>query len=398
MTVYGALRIGRVTITESPEVEEQAADDGRTVTLAGQEASEKLTQAAARVRAEQLLAYRGVVVPCAWELQSHRDGWYRVTDVRAAEFTWHDHTDIRWGVSLERIGRDAEIEIESRLTGSSRAHIAAATAELWHAAPVGAGTYYVGSSTPGYVDRSSADGTVRVYRSIPANTHPRWAVPASSALAGASSVTVNGSTMAGLTCDDTPTSWLLSNGLIRVAPLTAGTITITAYTGSAWGTGKTWKIWRNGAALTAAAHVTILRNDPCTVVIRLTWDHAPGRSTLDLTLKRGARHVEMLLQSHAVTSWQVDDTIAGNGNATALASAGYVESVNADANGNKWLVGTPVAVSNTALCGIYSTVAVFPAFVGVVKGGASAVSGDTAAHVNAQYLGTPIEAERPVRR
>ena len=44
----------------------------------------------------------------------------------------------------------------------------------------------------GYVDRTGSGGTVRVYRSIPAATHPRWAVPASTAYTGAVQVTVDG--------------------------------------------------------------------------------------------------------------------------------------------------------------------------------------------------------------
>lgn len=400
MTVYGAVKIGRITLTEPPEADEVAGQDGRVITLQSQDVSEKLgSQTLARARAEGLLAYEGMVVPCTWDAQPHRNGWYRVTSPRALEFTWHDHTDARWEVDLERVGRDAEVEVESRLTGGNRAHIAAATAELWHAPAVGANTYYVGSSTPGYVDRVSADGTVRVYRSIPAATHPRWAVTAATALLGAATITVNSVVPTGLTCDDTPTSWLLSNGLIRIAPLASGqTFTVTTYSGSAWGTAKTWIVRRNGATLTGAAHVTITRNDPSTAAIRLTWDHAPGRSTMDLLLKRGARHFEMVLRSHSVLEWQVDDGSSGNGDYTTLTSGGYSTAVNADADGNKWAIGTPVARSSTPYLGLYSVVPVFPAFVGVVKGGASAVAGDTAAHINAQYLGTPTEVERVVRR
>ena len=404
MTVYGPLTIGRLTLTEDWQITEKAGTGGRTVSLAGQEASVALadSQAATRERAEGILAYQGSVVPCVFTHQAHRNGWYRVNSPQVDEQTWNEHTLTRWRVDLERVGADSEVEVESRLIGGNRTHASAATAELWHAPAVGANGYYVGTSTPGYVDRVGEGGTVRVFRALPAATNPRWAVPAASALGGAVSVTVNGILRMGLTCADTPASWVLSNGLVKVEPRTsAGTLRVTSYLASAWGTAKVFDIKRGTTSLGAATHVTVLRNDPCESVIRLVWDHAPGRTTVDLSLKRGSRFVALHAQQYEATNaLRVDDNAGGGTVTDQLTAAGYIASTTSDGDGNRWVLGTPVASAAAGTFGFAASVAArsLPAYVGVVRGGASPAAGDTAAQVNAQYLGTPAEAERVIQR
>ncbi len=404
MTVWGPLRVGRVTVTEHWQATEKTTNQGgRGLTLAGQEAAVVAgTQTAARDRAEGLLAMLDTVQPVAFTHQSHRDGWYRVTSAQADETTWHDHTDVRWRLELDRVGQDAEVEVESRLTGGNRVHASAAVAELWHAPAIGHGAYYVGSSTPGYVDRTGVDGAIRVYRSIPAATHPRWAVPAVSALAGAVSVTVDGTVLAGTTCRDTPASWALSNGLIRVEPRTsAGTLRVTSYLASGWGAAKVFDLERGTTSLGAAQHVTVLRNDPCEAVIRLTWNHAPGRTVADLTLTRGARHVGIYAQQYAApTALRIDDTLGAGTVNNQLTAAGYIALTTSNADGNGWVIGSAQASTAAGTFGLAATVAAtgLAGYIGCVRANASAVAGDTAAQVNSQWLGTPAQAERVIAR
>lgn len=403
MTVWGPLQIGRVTVTEHYQVSEKTGTQGRGLSLTGQEAAAVVgTQAWTRDRAEALLAMQGDVVPVAFTHQAHRDGWYRVTSVQADEVTWHEHTDVRWRLELDRVGQDSEVEVESRLTGGNRTHASSATAELWHAPSIGHTTYYVGASTPGYVDRVAADGTVRVYRSIPAATHPRWAVPAASALTGAVTVTVDGTVLAGTTCRDTPASWVLSNGILKVEPRTsAGTLRVTSYLTSGWGTTKVFDLKRGTTSLGAAQHVTILRNDPCECVIRLTFDHAPGRTVVDLTLARGARHVGIYAQQYAApTALRVDDNAGGGTVTDQLTASGYIATTSDDADSNRWVMGTTVAATAAGTFGFAANVAALglAAYIGCVRGGASPASGDTAAQVNSQFLGQPAQAERLIAR
>lgn len=395
------MTVGRVALLERPAVEE-SADDGRSVTMKAREWGNKLGNAVPRTRGDGLLGHVGQVVPVAWGRQTHRDGWYRVDSAQATEVTqdggW---SAVEWSTSLDLVGLDAEVEVESRLSGGNRVHASAATPELWHAPAAGA-DYLVGTSTPGYVDRVGEGGTVRVYRAIPAGAHPRWSVPAAGALVGAVSVSVGGVVRTGLACPDTPATWALSNGVMRVEPRTsAGTLRLTSYLASGWGTPKVFDIKRGSTSLGAAQHVTILRNDVCECVIRLTWAHSPGRTVADLTLARGARHVGVYVQQYAAPSaLRIDDNGGGGVVSDQLAPSGYIERQPADADGNFWVIGSAVAATAAGTFGLAANVAALglPAYIGVVRGGASAVAGDGAAQVNAQWLGQPAQAERVIHR
>lgn len=404
MTVYGPLRVGRLTLTEDWQASEKTGTNGRTLSLSGQEASVVLgySQSLTRDRADALLSMAGSVVPVIFTAQSHRDGWYRVGNVQADEQTWTDHTAIRWKVDLDRVGGDSEVEVESSLIGGNRTHASSAVAELWHAVPVGTDSYYVGSATPGYADRVSADGTVRVFRGLPAATNPRWACATTEWLLGAATVTVAGSLRAGSTCADTPQDWRLSNALIGVEPVTsgAGVVKVQSWQGS-WGAWKVFDVRRGTTTLGPASHVTVIRNDPCEVVLRLTWDHAPGRSTLDLTVKRGGRHVALHAQQYsASSSLRVDDAGVSAGVSNQLTAAGYITTTANDGDGNRWVIGTPKAATAAGGFGLAANVAAtsLPAYIGVVRGGGSAAAGDAAGDINAQYLGSPSETEKVIAR
>lgn len=403
MAIYGDLTIGRLTLTEDWQASEKTGSGTRSVSVSGQESAAVLSSAtAARERAEGLLAYLGATVPVTWETQTHRDGWYLVASASVDEQAWGDYVSARWKCDLTRVGTDSDTEIESRLTGGNRTHASSATAELWHAPAIGAGTYYVGTATPGHVDRVGADGTVRVYRAIPASTHPRWAVPVAAALDGAVTVTVSGTVRTGATCADTPASWSLSNGLLRVEPRTsAGTLRVTSYLVSGWGTAKIFDVKRGSTSLGAAQHVTILRNDLCEAVLRLTWDHAPGRTTIDLTLARGARHVGVYARQYEASSaLRIDDNAAGGTVSDQLTASGYIERTDADTDGNGWVIGSAVACTAAGTFGAAATAAALglSGYIGCVRAAGSAQAGDTAAQVNAQWLGQPAQAERVIAR
>lgn len=403
---YGALTVGRVTVTCPWEISTKTGSgSGRVVTLSGQSSSQTftpLTQPQIRAQAEALMAYAGQVVPVVFTGFPHLDGWYRVGSPGADESTWRNFTAIEWSLDMVLVGRDADVEIESRLVGGNRVHATAAVPELWHAPAVAATGYMAGTGASGWVDRVSASGTVRVYRGLPAKANPRWGCRAATGLAGAAQVVVDGDLLTGTTSADTPGDWSVSNGLIRVEPRqAAGTFRVTAHLAASWGSPKVFDVKRAGVSLGAATHVTVLRNDPCECVVRLTYDHAPGRSTIDIAVKRGARHAALFCQQSTVAgAWRVDDNGGGGVVSDQLAAAGYIERQPGDANGNFWVLGATVAVTAAGTFGFQATVpaASLPCYVGVVYGGASAQAGDGAAQVNAQYLGTPGELEQVIAR
>jgi hypothetical protein len=405
---YGALTVGRVTLTEGWEIAQKtdASGTARTVTVSQEESSAVLSadQDAARARVEALLSMAGTVVPVTFTVFTHLDGWYKVGAPSVTDRTWWTETIIPWTVELTRVGGDSEVEVESRLVGGDRTTVhGSASAERWHAPAAGADSYLVGSSTPGYVDRGGADGDVRVWRAIPAATDPRWSVPVASALDGAVSVTVDGVLLAGTSCADTPANWSVDNTLIRVQPRTStGTLIITSYLdGSGWGTGKVFDVKRGAVSLGAADHVTVLRVDACAVVARLTWDHAPGRTTCDLTLQRGARHVALYIQQYEGSSaLRVDDNGGGGSVDDQLSAYGYILRTDADGDSNRWLIGSPIAVTAAGTFGLTASTPAtgLAAFVGVEYAGSGAQAGDTAAQVNNQYLGAATETEQVIAR
>lgn len=408
MTLYGPIRIGRVTLTEDWVAADKgvagAGGKSRAISVSGQESATLLGSAAvARSTAEAFIGMNGRVVPVVFSAMTHRSGWYEVTNTDVDEESWESWSSLRWKATLDYVGTDSAVEVESRLIGGNRTHVAAVSAELWHAPAGSHNSYFVGTNSPGVVDRVGAAGTVRVYRSIPAGVNPRWAAPVASYYNGEVSVTVNGALLGGLTCDDTPSSWILSNTLVKVeARAGAGTIRVTSHNGGGgWGTPKVFDIKRGATSLGAATHVTVVRNDPCECIIRLTWDHAPGRSVCDLTLKRGARHVGLYVQQFSAGSaLRVDDNGVTASVNNQLAAAGYIATSVDDGNGNRWVIGTPKAGTAAGGFGFAQTVTALDlsAYIGVVRAGGSAAAGDTAAVVNQQYLGSPAELELVVAR
>jgi hypothetical protein len=401
---YSYLTVGRLTLTEDWTVTQKAGSGGRSMSLRMQEASPVTgSQRAVRELGEGMLAMCGQTVPVAGLAMAHHAGWWRVDSVSTREYTWWDTTIVEWSCDLTRVGRNSEVEVESRLVGGDRTTVAgSAVAERWHAPAVGGDAYYVGASTPASVARVAEGGTVRVYRSIGAGVSPRWGVAADSYLAGAASVTVDGYVRAGMTCEDTPDDWAMSNGLVKVEPRTStGALIVTSYLTAGWGTGKVFDLKRGAVSLAAATHVTVIRNDACEAVIRLTWDHAPGRTTCDITLKRGSRFAGLHLQQYIATNaLRVDDNGGGGTVDNQLTDYGYILRTDADADGNRWLIGSPVACSAAGTFGLAATVAAIslPAFIGVERAGSGAAAGDTAAQVSSQYLGAPAETERVIAR
>jgi hypothetical protein len=71
-----------------------------------------------------------------------------------------------------------------------------------------------------------------------------------------------------------------------------------------------------------------------------------------------------------------------------------------DADGNKYVVGSSKSfTADTAIGGVSkASVTALDAFVGVVAGGTGAVTGDQAANLFAQYLGSSTEVVAAVRR
>ena len=100
---------------------------------------------------------------------------------------------------------------------------------------------------------------------------------------------------------------------------------------SATNSATEWQSWQS---------IQILKNEPQIATIRLTTHYdatnKDGRLVFDVTMKRGARHLEFV-----ASQWQAQQlnikavtSLAGT-NAT-----GYVKATSADGQGNKYIIGT----------------------------------------------------------
>lgn len=397
---WGDLTIGRIPLRETFAATEAGGDD-RSLDLEGQESYPPLTRAQVIARHDGVNSLiPGQVIPVTFTDKPERNGYYAVKTSSATYTEYRtEMVTSDWRASLDRIGSDAETDLQSRLTGAVRLNDFALTGERWHAPPIGHYGYYTGSTNPTTMIRTGADGAMTVYRGVPANISPRWGCLPTAYLTGRVKVTTTSSQeVYGVDVPLAATGWALSNGLVNITPSASASFDVQAYTGGAYHS-KLWNVSVAGSAasITSWDGATLLRNDPEMCILRLTKGLSPGRATLDLTLRRGSRFVEGYLQtSTSNTLAAYRQTLEAN---TSFAASGYVTATSNDADGNKFSAGsarTFIAHTNGGVQKATATALDF--WLGVAAGGSSAVSGDAATDLRNQYIACMPEAVYGVRR
>lgn len=396
---YGDLTIGRLLLRETFKADESVGT-ARTLDLEGQESTPPLTRAALVWRHDNVLALEGGCVhPLTFTDKPERNCYVSIDSVSAEYTEWRSEVvTSNWKLGLTRLGSDSEIDLQSRLTGAVRVNDFSLTGERWHAPPIGHYGYQTGTSNPTTMTRAGADGTITVYRGIPAGASPRWGCTPANYLNGRVRLTSSGTELCGVDQSLSPTGWALTNGLVNVAVGASASFDVQAYTGGAWRS-KLWNVSVAGSAssITSWDGATLLRNDPEHVILRLSKGLNPGRATLDLTLRRGSRTVEGYLQtttSNTLAAYR--STLETN---TSFAASGYVVATSNDGDGNKFAAGsarTFTAHTNGGVQKASSTTLDF--WVGVVAGGSSAVSGDAATDLRNMYVACLPETIYAVRR
>ena len=399
------LNLGRLVLREDFVAPETVDVEGtRALALSGQESIPRLNAATVRKQREDLLNMERALVPVTFTIKSALDGFYRVLDVSGQIEDWDSNLIVfGWSVNLERIGTPAEVDIESRLSGpQTRSNNFVATGERTHAPALGHKAYWAGSSAPSTVDRPCADGgNLRVYRGIGNGINPRWAISPTGYPAGRCRILDSDSReRAGTRFTLNPAqTWEISNGLTRITPGTgSSTFDLAVWTGSAW-EASSWSAEVNNPweLIKDFDYITVLRNEYEAVSVRFTKSYLPsGRLFIDLTLRRGSRVAELYLQNEYGTRLRVYRTTASAGTQT----SGYVASNANDPSGNRYMVGSAKTfTANTVNGGVEKTgTATLDVAVGIVLNGNTAISGDLAADLYAQYLGMPSELVQGVRR
>jgi hypothetical protein len=401
------IQVGRLTLRETFEadVNINTATNKRTLGLRGEESSPPLVLTALKTRQEDILGLLDRFVPITYGTKSDHDGWYIVKDVNTGLVNWTGEVaKFSWTIQAEYVGPVNAVDIESRLSYVTRQNNFGLTGERWHAPAGGAIAYYTGSNLPSAsVDRASIDGgPVTVYRGTPTAVSPRWSVALSTYQRGRTRVLVDGAERVATNLTVGASTWELSNGLVSVsaAPSASATFQYAIWDGAAWDT----KLWNASVGSSTVPDLgvfdaaTVIRNDYEAVTLRLLKGKTPGRSQLDLTLRRGAYIVEGYLQTDTSTILGVSLKTAEAG--TSPASSGYVTANANDGGGNRYIVGTAKTFSaQTVQGGVYKTAATFlDFFFGAVLGGASASASNDATRLRDQFLVFNAEQSIGVRR
>lgn len=399
---WGSLQLGRIPLRETYSLSNQvnATTGEQSVSIEGMESSPPFTEAQIIARSEDMTALLDQVMPVTFSDKTTQTGFYVVRDVGVPVTKWPEATYFTWSLSLGRIGTENAIDMESRLGSTVRLNDFSNTGERWHAPAVGAYGYFTGNTPPASsVNRVLADseGTLVAFRSIPAAVNPVWGITAPNYLRGRSRVLVGGVERSGIGIRVATTDWQLTNGLVRVTPLSsAAMFKVEYWDGGAW-SGYDFDVTVGSDLVPPFTAMTVVRNDFECVVIRLVKDRAPGRCLIDLTLRRGARFVEGFLQtdSSATLGVKTDIAVAGTNSTT-----GWVRQTANDVNGNRLMVGSPrTFTANTTNTGLSkASVTTLTFMIGGEIDGSSAVSGDQATNLYAQYIGSLSEQVLAVKR
>lgn len=380
---FGTLTIAGFTVRE--EWTASAAADG--VSVAGQETSPPSAAGHVLATHHNMVGVNGSSVPVVFTAKPHLTGFYRVSSASSELFQREDVTRSTWQASLERLGAASDVEIESRVPTVGRGTDHAVSPVYWHAPAIGYSSYMTGTANPSsQLTRTSSDGAVTVHLGIPVAYAPRWTVDAVDYVSGGARLLFDGRRSLGAA---TPphVAWEANNGLVRLASGASGAFDVACWDAGQWRSVKGWQVTVNGAALTGTPDVSVLRNEPEEVVVRLTYPTTPaGRVTVDLGLRRGSRFVTGVMKRNTAATLGVKRSV----NEAGTSETGRIRATANDVDGNRYVIGSARTYTNDLTAGGISkaSVTVLDFFVGHAVDGSAAVTGDTPGDLLGQYLGS----------
>ena len=401
---FAQMQVGRLSLAERPggalEDTIHATTLVRSSSWEGQESCPPLTITEVAARQDDLLGLIRRIVPIQFAEKPDRDGYYEVIDANASLASFgQEVVTCNWQIRAERMGSDTEVDLESILSGAqTRTNSHAITGERWHAPPAGHYAYTTSTGTPSTLTVTGAEGALTIYRAVTLGVNPRWGC----AVGDYGDYRVrfldaNSRERTGYPPQLASTGWQLHNSLVRVTVNSSGQILVASHDGVQWEE-KAWKITVASSLIsTAPDAVTVIRNEYEAGTVRLVWARSPGRTQLDLTIRRGARWVEGHLQTLPGGVTMVVGLVTPE---TTTAGAGHITANGDDAAGNRFLAGcAETFTAGTCTSSITVTSASsMNLMLGSVVGGGSAEHGDEAADHIARWLGSTAEVVRAFRR
>jgi hypothetical protein len=379
---YPSIKLGRLTLAELPQnpaveaIGQGAAQPPqRLLRINGQEGTAaNLTQASLAALHDDIqgLVAGDYLVPVTFGDKSDRNAFYRVAAAQNTEQGWgsESRTDA-WQIDLERVGSQWEIDFESRVTGATTVgNDFSLTGNQWCSPPSGAFAF---SPDNNLLTRECSDGPAQtVYLTTASATSYRWGCAVANYNNGrARFLDENGAERSGLNFSvGSLTGWTLTNGIVRVTPgATGAALDIAAWTNGAWNI-RGWNFFATGGVgIGGWSSVNLLRNDYEMVVVRLLKDilGGTGRATLDLTLRRGSRFVEVYLAADSAQNW----SIARQNSSIGVSATGTLTARDEDSAGNKWTIGSARTFTADTANGAISVTGktTMDAYIGAVVGG-----------------------------
>lgn len=406
---WGTLTIGSLVLKETDILEDVTnANTGvRSVRIQGAETNPGRVPDEQFIEAVQqdIMGLLDRIMPVTFERKDSYDGYYRFTDTNTTYEKWAEGPgQVRWSLSMDYLGPDNAVDLESRVSNVVRLNDFGFAGERWHAPPIGHYGYYVGAVSPAVVTRQTETGPITVYRAIPAGINPRYGATVAAYQAGRVRMLAGGLERVGERFPCPVSDWEMNNGLVRVRPNPDNdwftTLLLAFWDGAAWQE-KKWDVRIAGDSLRPGVDfrsVVVTRNDNECVVVRIVYAQPSNgaRGLLDLTLRRGSRFVEGYVQraTSGQISVQLDSLEEWTDNVNHVIAKG------ADVNGLRYVAGRSrnfdpatnggVSDSNTAAMDFFVGVEVPGTEVGLDPGtfetgvGTWAATGGTFTQVNDQ--------------
>lgn len=399
---WGTLTVGRITLKEGYTLQDSADATGALLlSLTGQETFPVNTLAEVRARREDLLGLVGRVLPVTFQYKTEHNGYYQVVSAEADLLHWEgEATATRWALGLQHLGPDNAVDIEARLSNTIRQNTYSQVGVRWNSPPIGAYGYFTPLGSPsGSVTRTGANGAQVVWLGVPAGANPRYGCPVGSFNSGRVRFLSGAVERSGQRFAHANSGWTVDNGLVRITPLAAGgQLRVESHDGTSW-EAKDWHFARGGAttSLGTPEQMTVLVNRPEIIVLRLVRNRTPGRTLVDITIRRGSRFAEVYLQDTASTTLgaylHTTETCVDNN------AVGYIVASADDAAGNRVAAGSPRAFTGNTNGGLsLAATTTMSLWLGSVVGGAAAVAGDLATDLRDQYIATQAETIGVVAR
>jgi len=406
------ITIGRLTFTSPANLSDSRSGSTHTISITGTLAPDSLDEAK-YIRDELLACANGYyVVPFIWQGDTSITGYVKVlgASVNTSRVRIGGY---QYSIELEFLGNMGEVEFESQMSGGiiQNDHSITSTTSQFYAPPVNSYSHDHGS-IPGTFARVGEDGTTYIrFGSSLKNYNAKYLCDPEDYYKNACEVYTDGiDDVTRLRCglespNNSPSSTKIQNGLVQmtfVNNTAQSRFIIKAYDGSDYlsstefavsrgASANEWQGWRS---------VQILKNDPeiCTVRLGSYYEATTKdkRLTLDVSLRRGARHFSVVATQYSSSKFNIRPTTA-----TAYTdNTSYGIATSNDSAGNKILLGSPQNFDvDTTNGGINSTAstATLKAFIGYEYNGSSATSEDQATKVRDQYLDNIFEVVRLVK-